>query len=250
MALNNKYTNSPLQWAGSKQAALPTLLPILEQHRKLTFVEPFVGAANVSLNFESDYYVLADFNRDLTNHHVCLINWKDEYLEECETLFARGFDAYTDIRSEFNKGEASAVRHAAMFQYLNKHGFNGLCRYNKKGEFNVPVGTATKPKNIPYEQIEAMHKKFSAFLRLKNLWYADFTTVFKRIEDTSRYTDCLVYCDPPYVPLNSSFNYVGGGFGIDKHNSLWNVLKPAGTQQSLAIIGQMLRKSFTRMPQT
>lgn len=44
--------NSYLQWAGGKNKMLKNLLPILEEYKKGTFVEPFVGAGNVCLNFE------------------------------------------------------------------------------------------------------------------------------------------------------------------------------------------------------
>lgn len=217
---NTQYNSSPLQWAGGKGKVLPTLLPILERYKRPTFVEPFVGAANVSLNFDTEFYVLADMNRDLINHHYAVIFHTEQYLKECEELFAQGFDAYTQVRDTFNSWQGDSVKHAAMFQYLNKHGFNGLCRYNKKGEFNVPIGTTTKPKNIPYSQIKAMAERFTKTGVLKRLWCVNFDTLFQCMQETSRKGDHLIYCDPPYVPLNSDFKYTAEGFGIEQQKRL------------------------------
>lgn len=47
-------------------------------------------------------------------------------------------------RARFNgllaeeKGDTAEA--AALFYYLNRTGYNGLCRFNRQGEFNVPFG--------------------------------------------------------------------------------------------------------------
>lgn len=47
-------------------------------------------------------------------------------------------------RARFNtlvaQGRGSPSEAAALFYYLNRTGYNGLCRFNSKGEFNVPFG--------------------------------------------------------------------------------------------------------------
>jgi DNA adenine methylase len=103
---------------------------------------------------------------------------------------------------------------------LNKHGFNGLCRYNKSGKFNVPIGTSTKPKNFPVQQILDFHDKFNNYgVQLSS---SNFIEVF---ESVNQQDNVLIYCDPPYVPLTSDFNYTADGFGIDQQLQLRDLAK-------------------------
>jgi len=208
-----KYANSPLQWAGSKNKVLPILLPVLEKYRKKVFCEPFVGAANVALNFDADRYILADYNQDLIHSFVRMRDDKESYVEACEGLFKQGFDVYYNVREQFNATNPRG--RTAMFQYLNKHGFNGLCRYNKDGKFNVPIGTATKPKNVPVEQIDYFNKRFNKIPT--QFQSKDFVSLFHELQVME---DVLIYCDPPYVPLTTDFKYTADGFDFNQQARL------------------------------
>ena len=54
---------SPLKWVGSK---IKIIDPILEQiGMPNNFVDPFIGSASVSLNVESNHYIINDLNQDL-----------------------------------------------------------------------------------------------------------------------------------------------------------------------------------------
>lgn len=221
----SKYLASPLKWAGSKAKVLDKLLPILEKYKADGFCEPFVGACNVSLNFDSKFYMWNDLNSDVINTYISILNFPDLYKTLCTNLFANGFDVYYEIRDEFNKcspvdiNRGSAIR-AALFQYLNKHGFNGLCRFNKAGKFNVPVGTATKSKNVPIEQIDNISKLFKdKFVSLDSL---SFEEIFEKVE---KHQDFLIYSDPPYVPITTDFNYTAEGFDWEQQLKLKELSK-------------------------
>lgn len=217
--MQKEYNKSPLQWAGGKSKVLPILLPILEKHKARIFVEPFIGAANVSLNFDAASYVWCDTNWDLLCHHRVAMCFTDQFISECEKLFMEGFSIYNKVKQQFNTMEVNSqegeIKRAAMFQYLNKHGFNGLCRYNSKGEFNTPIGTVTKPKSVPYKQIKTMQERF------KSIWLGcrPFDATFKSV-DKEDAGDCLIYCDPPYLPLTSTFKYDKNGFNMESQIQL------------------------------
>lgn len=218
MVIESKYLSSPLKWAGSKAKVLPTLLPILNKYKKDIFCEPFVGAANVSLNFDAKAYHWNDLNKDLIKTYDVLLETPKTYIDMCNSLFEIGFDEYYKLRDVFNKNEYQGVKlnkilRTALFQYLNKHGFNGLCRYNKKGEFNVPIGTSSKPKSVPIEQINGFVNKFNTFPCRVHLSHMRFEECFDVYE---QYSDALIYSDPPYVPLTSDFNYTGEGFNWEQ----------------------------------
>lgn len=218
-----RYNKSPLKWAGSKNKALQHLLPIINQYQFDLFVEPFVGAANVSLNVDAEAYWWNDLNKDLINTFEEIFSDVDDYIAVSQIYFDMGFSSYNKLRDKFNSldiNEEPFLR-AALFQYLNKHGFNGLCRYNKDGKFNVPKGSVTKkPKQVPVEQIMALHNKFVNEATVLTSSQS-FEKVFKWVGNT---TDdeggVLVYCDPPYVPLTSDFKYTKDGFNLEDQEKL------------------------------
>lgn len=224
MVSENKYLASPLQWAGSKAKVLPTLLPILDKHKSVGFCEPFVGACNVSLNFDAGYYIWNDLNKDLIRTYELMVRSPKLYKEVCEYFFQKGFDEYYELRDLFNElelaGNASDMTRVALFQYLNKHGFNGLCRYNKSGKFNVPIGTSTKLKSVPVEQIDQFFNRFANTIISTSSF--GFEEVFER---ANKCDSLLIYSDPPYVPLTSDFNYTGEGFDWGQQILLKNLSK-------------------------
>lgn len=214
----SKYNTSPLKWAGGKNKALPNLLPILEKHKKPIFVEPFVGAANVSLNFDAGDYVWNDLSSDLMRSYNAMLWDTEDYIRKCKLFFNEyGFEKYNELRDRFNAKTDNSVVSSALFQYLNKHGFNGLCRYNSAGKFNVPRGTVTKkPKNVPEQQIRFLAHRHSN-TTLLNMGFAPVISYAQE--------NCLVYSDPPYVPLTSDFKYTADGFGKEQHELLKKLSK-------------------------
>ncbi|RAP71376.1 D12 class N6 adenine-specific DNA methyltransferase family protein [Candidatus Erwinia dacicola] len=114
------------------------------------------AASAVMMNTDYDEYLIADLNPDLVNLYKAMAYHTDAFLVELETLFSAGALGeqesraifYYAVRDAFNlsgKGlGAESVEAAARFMYLNRHGFNGLCRYNRHGQFNVPFGKYKK----------------------------------------------------------------------------------------------------------
>ncbi len=121
-----------LKWAGGKYGLVEDIQRHLPPARKL--VEPFVGAGSVFLNTDYDHYLLADINPDLINLYNLLKERPEEYISEAKRWFVaenNRKEAYLSIRAEFNKTDDVMYRSLA-FLYMNRFGFNGLCRYNKK----------------------------------------------------------------------------------------------------------------------
>ena len=48
-------------------------------------------------------------------------------------------------RTRFNEllaaGDEQSAEAASLFYFLNRTGYNGLCRFNQSGQFNVPFGS-------------------------------------------------------------------------------------------------------------
>jgi len=102
------------------------------------------------------------------------------------------FDKQTYYKVRDNLySKSDAIRRAAYFIYLNKTCWNGLYRVNTKGNFNVPVGTISKNKEI-FDEWHLLAA--SRCLKKAELQCVDFEEAIKRAKK-----DDLVYLDPPYV---------------------------------------------------
>ena len=133
-----------LKWAGNKYRIVNKIRGLLPPGRRL--IEPFAGAAAVFLNTHYAYNIVNDLNVDLINLYLVLKAHGPAFIDECKSLFVpdnNSPDAYYALRQEFNETK-DRVRKSALFLYLNRHGYNGLCRYNSEGSFNVPFGRYKK----------------------------------------------------------------------------------------------------------
>jgi len=190
-----------LKWAGGKRRVVPFLKPhlcALPRPRRL--VEPFVGSASVALALgtEFDSLWLNDRNPDLVDLHGRVASQPDALLREVEGLFTSANNAearYYELRREFN-GSRGTLRGAALFVYLNRHGYNGLCRYGPNG-FNVPFGRYEGP-SAPVDELRAA-ARLLAGARVTCL---DFRQVLR-----GSAAGDVVYCDPPYVPLSRTASF-------------------------------------------
>ncbi|ASJ95290.1 MULTISPECIES: Dam family site-specific DNA-(adenine-N6)-methyltransferase [Shewanella] len=197
-----------LKWAGGKFKLVDALTQHLPEGDRL--VEPFVGAGSVFLNTQYKRYLLCDINQDLINLYQIVQTTPEKYIRAAKAMFIdakNDKEAYYLVRSEFNQTSDPFLR-SVYFLYMNRHGFNGLCRYNSKGGFNVPFGSYKKPY-FPEEEIKAFAEKAQA---------AEFRCIgYEQAFDMTEAGD-VVYCDPPYAPLSTTASfttYVGAGFSLD-----------------------------------
>lgn len=218
-----------LKWVGSKNRLIPQLLPHLPSGKR--FIEPFVGAGNVFINTNYDSYVLCDKNGDLINVYRWLRDDLARLLNETKSLFDSQPDFY-DVRSRFNNSTLLlSVQRAAEFIYLNRHCFNGVCRYNAKGEFNVPIGNHKSIYFPKTELIAFSNKLISAPVELVR---ADFSAVIENagIGD-------VLYCDPPYISGTKDDIFTGytpGKFDAETTKRLHDLLVLAVRQGATAVI--------------
>jgi DNA adenine methylase len=193
-----KRHRSILKWAGNKTRVIDEILLWLPTGKRL--VEPFVGSAAVFSNTEFPRYLLCDSNADLIGLYELLKKHGDALIEAARPLFTPETNTkqvYYALREEFNLRGTEPLRHAALFLYLNRHGYNGLCRYNSKGGFNVPFGSRPKVY-FP----EAEMRRFIQRVKKASLRQQDFT----RCLAESREGD-VIYCDPPYIPLSDTASF-------------------------------------------
>ena len=199
---------SPLKWAGGKRKLIRDIEKLIpESNMRRRLIEPFVGGGSVFLNLAFEKYLLVDSNPDLIALFNHIKNRRDDFLKAAQALFTPKYNQshiYYELRKEFNLTPPS-LRRSVLFLYLNRHGYNGLCRYNQKGGYNVPFGQYKKPY-FPNAEIILFANKLSN----AELCSGDFSIAF----ETALPGD-IVYCDPPYTPINQTANftaYSGKGF--------------------------------------
>lgn len=202
-----------LKWAGGKYRLIDKIQTLLPKGNRL--IEPFVGSGAVFLNVNYPEYFLSDSNPDLINTFQQLQQGGINLINEIKGLFElknNQADVFYELRNEFN-ATIDLKRKAALFIYLNRHGFNGLCRYNSQGGFNVPFGRYTKPY-FPEQELHFFLKKSQHTI----FETADFIETMNKAK-----LGDVVYCDPPYVPLTNTANftnYTGDGFDLKKQEQL------------------------------
>lgn len=223
-----RVEKSFLKWVGGKGRLIPQLLPHLTAGKRL--IEPFVGAGNVFINTYCESYILADSNHDLINVYSWLKNDLATVVNETEKLFESEIDFY-DLRDQFNHTKNRCnPEQAARFIWLNRHCFNGVCRYNKKGKFNVPKG---KHKTIYFPKQELINFSNRLVRSDVSLIACDFTSTISTAK-----TGDIIYCDPPYLSKNkdSFVGYTACGFDYSQTEVLANVLYEAVLRGATAII--------------
>ena len=192
-----KKNRAFLKWAGGKYPLLDDIKRHLPQGECL--IEPFVGAGSVFLNTDFSRYILADINSDLISLYNIVKTRTDEYVKASRELFmteTNQAEVYYRFREEFNASE-DPFRRAVLFLYLNRFGYNGLCRYNLRGEFNVPFGRYKKPY---FPEAELYH--FAEKAQNAEFHCLSYEECMDRADSNS-----VVYCDPPYAPLSATANF-------------------------------------------
>ncbi len=189
----------PLKWAGGKRWQVPHLRPLWAAHTHRRLVEPFCGGLAVTLGLMPSAAVLNDANPHLVNFYRWLqkglrIDWP---MENDEASFYR-------LRERFNailaSGRANTKEAAGLFYYLNRTGYNGLCRFNSRGGFNVPFG---RYRTINYT------RDFTPYRELMASW----TFTLGDIADVNLEPGDFVYADPPYDVEFTQYSQ--GGFDWD-----------------------------------
>lgn len=202
----------PLKWAGGKRRRLPLLRPLWEQHRHRRLVEPFCGGLAVALGLDPERALLNDVNPHLINFYRHVRRGLVIDLD-----LRNSARAYYRCRARFNRllreGGARSREAAALFYYLNRTGYNGLCRFNQSGGFNVPFG---RYRRLVYRTDFREYRDTFARFSFSNV---DFARLKLEPDD-------FVYADPPYdVPFTA---YSRGGFPWDEQRraAAWLAVHP------------------------
>ncbi len=203
-----------LKWAGGKRSLLCELLKRVPNQIGCYF-EPFLGGGAL-------FFALAKrhrFERAVLNDRnpeLCAV-W--QAIREDPDAVAQAFDRWPQEQEAYYAVRAMDWRAlkpaelAARAIYLNRCGFNGLYRLNRKGGFNVPFGKQSHYQ-IDLENLRAC----ASCLQNVEICCGDFEPVMQKAKAGD-----FVYCDPPYWPASSTArftHYDGQPFGAPEQQRL------------------------------
>ena len=256
--MSNSFIKSPLNYTGGKHKLLPQLHTFFpsECHR---FVDLFAGGANVAVNVSANQVVAYDINEKVIElfQHMKIHTYEEivttieniiHYYELSDST-TNGYDYYgcdsskglgsynktnyTKMRSDYNAKQTDFPRELLFFSLII-FGFNNQIRFNRKGEFNMPVGKRDFNRNIRKNLqgfVESLHKNQIKFetrdfrtLAVKELGEGDF-----------------VYADPPYLITVAAYNEQDGWTEKDEHDLL-NLLDELNAKGVRFALSNVLKK--------
>ncbi len=202
-----------LKWVGGKRQLLPQIRELLPGNIG-SYFEPFVGGGAVFFDLQLPRSILADVNEELMLAYTVVRDAPSALISALQLHeAAHSKDHYYEVRALI-PDSLPPVDRAARLIYLNKTCFNGLYRVNRRGEFNVPMGSYESPLICDAENIA----RASEALRGVSLMRAHFRAACAEAKRGD-----FVYFDPPYVPLTASSrftSYASDGFTADDQRDL------------------------------
>ena len=237
-----KYLQSPLNYTGGKFKLLPQIEPLFPKQID-TFVDLFCGGGNVGANVSSSKVIFNDTNRHVISilksfseldekvifekimkiideYGLSLVSDKGYGYYGCDSQNGLGKynkDPYIHLRNILNHKEIQDADYYIMLYVLIIYTFNNQIRFNKHGEFNLPVGkrdfNATMQKKLSkfINKLHSINCKFS---------HKDFRDI--NIESLSKKD--FVYADPPYLITCATYNENGGWTTLDEQDLYYKYL--------------------------
>ncbi len=205
--MNTKIYIPPLKIQGIKTKIVPTIKNNIILSENTVWIEPFMGSGVVGFNIAPNNAIFSDTNPYIIQFYN---NLKDkvitskiirQYLEsESVKLQERDAEYYYEVRNRFNREHSSLD-----FLFLNRSCFNGMMRFNRKGEFNVPY--CHKPGRFSKAYITKIVHQIEYIE--KQLETHNWTFICQSFEETialaNNIEDAFIYCDPPYMGRSTNY---------------------------------------------
>ena len=199
----------PIKSQGIKTKLVPW---IMELAPKVSgkWIEPFLGTGVVAFNSGYKKAILNDTNPHIINFYkniqdkVINAPLMKQYLEQEGELLSKaennGYEHYLKVRTRFNSGEFSPYD----FIFLSRAGFNGMMRFNNKGNWNIPF--CKKPDRFQQAyttKITNQVATVSQIIQPEPNW-TFHNKSFAEIIPLATEND-IIYCDPPYYGRNVDY---------------------------------------------
>jgi DNA adenine methylase len=189
----------PLKCQGIKTKLVEWIKDHAALEENGAWIEPFMGSGVVGFNVRPRRAIFADANPHIINFYNAIKQGSvtagiaKEFLEqEGAVLQKKGEEHYYEVRTRFNKNSDPLD-----MLFLNRACFNGIMRFNKKGEFNVPFGH--KPERFAKAYITKIANQIKYVTQAVSQYDWRFICADFRNTISSASQNDFVYCDPPYI---------------------------------------------------
>ena len=199
MMNEHKILVPPLKIQGIKTKIAPMIRQYAVLERETVWVEPFMGSGVVGFNIAPPKAIFGDINphiiefyRQIQDHTITPHIVRGFLEQEGAKLEQGDMDYYLEVRERFNQ-----YHEPLDFLFLNRSCFNGMMRFNRKSEFNVPYGH--KPGRFAKAYVTKIVNQVANVERL--IRENDWQFVCQSFEKTIAAADgsSFIYCDPPYI---------------------------------------------------
>lgn len=203
--MNSKTHVPPIKSQGIKTKLVPWIKSVTPENFKGDWIEPFMGTGVVAFNVAPQNAILCDTNPHLINFYTAIATGeitapvvKNYLIQEGEKLQTLGEEHYYFIRERFN-----TYHEPLDFLFLNRAGFNGMIRFNRKGGFNIPF--CRKPQRFAKAYITKIVNQVdfvSGLLKEKQFTFKcqNFTQTIAEASSND-----IIYCDPPYIDRHADY---------------------------------------------
>lgn len=183
-----------LRWAGGKNWIIPYINKLVPSCYN-RYYEPFLGGGAVFFALTPQNAIISDVNEELIHLYLTMRDHPAELREKMkEHNDSHNKEYYYYIRA---CSPSDPVERAARTLYLNRTCYNGLYRVNKKGEFNVPIGT----KNECLKDLD-IFELYAEILSMASINCGDFEQTVRLAENED-----LIFADPPYATQENTNNF-------------------------------------------
>jgi len=195
----------PIKCQGIKTKLVPWIKAIVPADFDGRWIEPFMGSGVVVFNVRPRKALLADSNPHLINFYQAVAKGEitaaitRRFLErEGEELLRSKGEYYYSVRERFN-------RHGNPldFLFLNRAGFNGMIRFNQRGQFNVPF--CRKPNRFAQAYITKICNQVQAVADACASGDYEFRCQDYSVTIAEASARHLLYCDPPYIARHTDY---------------------------------------------
>lgn len=239
-----RFIKSPMNYIGGKYKLLPQIMPLFPKDIK-TFVDLFAGGFNVSVNVDAQKTICNDLNylvvemvRTFSYADIDIILKRiDEKIAEygLSKENEEGFKAFRDFYN--------ANHNPIDLFTLSCFSFNYQFRFNSNKEYNNPFGRNRSQFSETTRQNLIL---FMDEMKKKNLEF--FSRDFREIPLSRLGNGDFIYCDPPYLITNGSYNDGNRGFhdwGEDEERALYAYLDQADSQGIKFALSNMIKHKGT-----
>lgn len=190
----------PIKSQGIKTKLVPWIQALVPEVSG-RWIEPFVGTGVVAFNSGFRRAVLSDTNPHLIQFYKAVQDGEitpaivREYLQRESEILRKagnnGYEHFTYVKDRFNR------EHDPLdFLFLSRAGFNGMMRFNRKGEWNIPF--CQKPERFSKAYItKIVNQVHNASCLIQPEWLF-LNEHFEKIISLATESD-IIYCDPPYM---------------------------------------------------